>query len=280
MRRYRKRFIAVTAVAAMLATVGIAGSAGAQDVILGPATATEVNQTVTMQIGPNRLPKNRWTPGTMRVRTKANFPAHEPRAPRTDRVHVWLDRNIRINTRGLPTCRPARLQNTDAPAARRACPPAIIGKGNANAWVAMPDSLKIPAPAPVTIFNGTPQRRKPVYLIHAYTTVPVPTTFVVPGVYERSRGAWGYELDFKVPLIAGGYGSLDFFDATTGRDLRNRMVSWRNRGQRGRQFYGYGRCTRGQLRIRAQFTYSTRTADDLPGEGMQRNANASSRCRG
>lgn len=277
MRRYRKRLIAAGTTFALLATVAIGGSAGAET-ILGPATATTVDQKLLMQVGPKKLPKNKWTPGTMRVRTEAKFPAGEPRAPRTDRVHVWIDRNIKINTKGLPTCRPARLENTDAPAARKACPPAIIGKGNANAWVAMPDSLKIPAPAPVTIFNGTPQRRKPVYLIHAYTTVPVPTTFVVPGVYEKSRGAYGYELDFKVPLIAGGYGSLDFFDATTGKDLRNKMVSWRQ-GKK-RQFYGYGRCRGGKMKIKAQFTYSTRTADDMPGPGMKRNASATARCRG
>ena len=289
MRRYRKSLIAFAALLGMVVTATL-GTSAAQAVILGPATATTVKQKLLMQIGPKKLPKNRWTPGTMRVRTEAKFPASEPRAPRTDRVHVWLDRNIRVNTKGLPTCRPAQLEDRDHLVARRVCYNSIIGAGDANAWVAMADSLKIRAPAPVTVFNGTPKGRKPVYLIHAFTTVPVPTTFVVPGVYQKSRGAWGYELDFEVPEIAGGYGSLDYFDATTGVTLRNRRairvakkpptktLVWRFK--RRKQHYGYGRCRGGKLRIKAQFTYSTRTADDMEGPGLKRTVNATSRCRG
>lgn len=287
MRRYRKLLIAVTAAAALVAT---SGHATAADVILGPATATTVDQKLKVQIGPKKLPKKKWTPGTMRVRTEARFPASEPRAPRTDRVHVWIDKNIRINTKGLSTCRPAQLQNRDHLVARRVCMDAIIGAGDANAWVAMADSRKIPAPAPVTVFNGTPKGGKPVYLIHAYTTVPVPTTFVVPGVYNKSKGPWGYELDFKVPEIAGGYGSLDYFDATTGVTLKNKAAArvakkpptktkvWRVKGKK--QFYGYGRCRGGKLKIKAEFTYGTVTADDLPGPGLTRTAMAKSRCKG
>ena len=273
-----------------VALFGTGSFANAADPILGPATATDVKQRLIMQIGPKKLPRNKWTPGTMRVRTEARFPASEPRAPRTDRVHVWLDKNIRINTKGLATCREGQLENRDHLVARRVCMNAIIGAGDANAWVAMADSLKIPAPAPVTIFNGAPDRRRPVYLIHAYTTVPVPTTFVVPGVYTKSKGPWGYELDFEVPEIAGGYGSLDYFDARTGVTLKNRAAArvakkpptkakvWRFK--RKKQFYGYGRCRGGKLKIKATFWYGTVTADDLPGPNLRRNAAATSKCRG
>lgn len=267
MRRYRKRLIAATVITGLLATGGYAGA----DVILGPATATTVDQKLKIQVAPKRLPKNKWTPGSLRVRTEAHFPASEPRAPVTERVKVFIDRNIRVNTKGLATCRPSRLENTDAPTARKACPPAIVGKGRASAWVALPDSLKIPAPAPVTVFNGTPRGRKPVFLIHAYTTVPVPTTFVVPGVYINRKGQYGYELNFKVPDIAGGYGSLDFFDAKVGH-------SWRYK--RTRQHYGYGRCRGGKFKIKAQFLYRTTTAEDLPGPNLKRNVRATARCRG
>lgn len=268
MRKYRKRLIAAVAVTGLLATGGYAGAA---DPILGPATATTVDQKVIVQIAPKRLPKNKWTPGSLRVRTEAHFPAGEPRAPITDKVRVSIDKNVRINTKGLPTCRPSRLQNTDAPTARRACKKAIIGKGRANAWVAMPDSLKIPAPAPVTVFNGTPVGRKPVFLIHAYTTVPVPTTFVVPGVYIKKRGPYGYQLTFNVPAIAGGYGSLDYFDSKVGH-------SWRYKGKK--QSYGYGRCVNGKFRLKAEFWYRTVKADDSNGPNLRRVVNTTTRCRG
>lgn len=287
MRRYRKRLLASVATVALLGTAAFAHAA---DVILGPATATTVNQKLMMQIGPKKLPKNKWTPGTMRVRIEAKFPKNEPRAPRTDRIHVWLDKNIKVNTKGLPTCREAQLEDRDHRVARKVCYKAIIGAGDANAWVAMADSLKIPAPAPVTIFNGAPKGRKPVYLVHAFTTVPVPTTFVVPGVYEKSKGPWGYELDFEVPEIAGGYGSLDYFDARTGVTLKNKKaipkakkppvknLVWKFKGKK--QHYGYGRCRGGKLKIKAQFWYSTRTADDTEGPNLERKAQANAKCRG
>lgn len=274
MRRYRKRLIAVVAVTGLLATGSYAGA----DVILGPATATTVDQKVKVQIAPKRLPKNKWTPGTLRVRTEAHFPASEPRAPITDLVKVFIDKNVRVNTKGLATCKPGRLENTNAQDARRACPPAIIGKGKARAWVAMPDSLKIPAPAPVTIFNGTPVGKKPVFLIHAYTTVPVATTFVVPGVYQKRKGPYGYQLNFKVPAIAGGYGSLDYFDSTVGKDLRNKWKTWKYKGKK--QYYGYGRCVGGKFRLKAQFSYRTIDANDLPTGKLSRTVNTTTKCRG
>lgn len=268
MRRYRKTLIAVTAAAALL---GSTSYAIAEGVILGPATATTVDQKLIVQISPKKAPKNKWTPGKMRVRTEAHFPATEPRAPITDQVKVYIDKNIKVNTKGLPTCNPSKLQNTDAPAARKACKKAIVGKGNARAWVAMPDSAKIPAPAPVTVFNGKPSKGRPVFLIHAYTTVPLPTTFVVPGVYMPSKGKFGYELTFKVPAIAGGYGSLDFFDSTVGH-------TWKYKGKK--QHYGYGRCRGGKFTLKADFKYRTTTADDLPGPALARSVTATSKCKG
>lgn len=268
MRKYRKRLIAAAVVTGLLATGGYAGAA---DPILGPATATTVDQKVMVQIAPKRLPKNKWTPGSLRVRTEAHFPAGEPRAPITDRVKVKIDKNVRVNTKGLPTCRPNSLQNTDEKVARRKCKKAIVGKGKARAWVAMPDSLKIPAPAPVTVFNGTPVGKKPVFLIHAYTTVPVPTTFVVPGVYKNIKGPYGYELNFQVPAIAGGYGSLDYFDTKVGH-------SWRFKGKK--QHYGYGRCRTGKFRLQADFWYRTTTADDLPGPSLKRSVKTTTPCKG
>lgn len=274
MRRYRKTLLAVTAAVALIASGGYA----AAETILGPATATTVDQKLIVQLAPKKAPKNKWTPGTMRVRTEARFPASEPRAPITDSVKVWLDKNIKVNTKGLPTCQEGALENTNAKDARKECPKAIIGVGKANAWVAMPDSAKIPAPAPVTIFNGVPKKRKPVYLIHAYTTVPLPTTFVVPGVFMPKKGKFGYELNFKVPEIAGGYGSLDFFDATTGVGLNKKLRSWKYKGKK--QFYGYGRCRGGKFTLKAFFHYRTTTVEDLPGPELDRQATATSKCKG
>ncbi|HZK16217.1 MAG TPA: hypothetical protein VFC52_06485, partial [Solirubrobacterales bacterium] len=152
------------------------------------------------------------------------------------------------------------------------CTPAIVGIGNANATVAFPDQAPIPAPAGVTVFNGTPAGKRPVFLIHAYTTVPVPTTFIVPGVYQRiNQGPYGWRLHFRVPFIAGGSGSLRMFQTRVGK-------TYRFRGRRAS--YGYGTCRTGRLRIKLDFTYQTIGEDSRPTGTLRNSQVAQQRCRG
>ena len=52
-----------------------------------------------------------------------------------------------------------------------------------------------------------PQGGNATVLAHAYTTVPAPTTFIVPVVIERiHKGVYGYRTEAEIPKIAGGAG--------------------------------------------------------------------------
>src|SRR5665811_1395688 len=127
MRSYRKRLIAATA---MIGVLTMSGYAVAQE-ILGPASGTTVRQTVKAKVQPNVLPKNKKTPAKLTVGTEAGA----ARPPRMATTTVYLDKGATIFTKGLATCAPNRLEATDEKAARRACTPAIVGIGNANATV-------------------------------------------------------------------------------------------------------------------------------------------------
>lgn len=269
MRSYRKRLIAATA---MLGILSMTGYAVAQEGVLGPASGKTVRQTLTAKVNPTVLPKGKKTPGTLAVRIHTATEPGAARPPRMSTATVFLDKALTIFTKGLAVCPNNRIQNTDEDAARRACSPAIVGKGKANGIVAFPDQGPINAPADVTIFNGVPRGNNPVFLIHAYTTVPVPTTFIVPGVYQRiNKGPYGWQLNFRVPFIAGGSGSLEWFATRVGKRyrFRGRPVS-----------YGYGTCLTGRLRMQVNFTYQVIDEQGRPSGNLKNNQRFQQRCRG
>lgn len=229
-----KMLIAASTLAALIAV--IAASAFGADVV----------QTLTWKVI-GHVSKHKVTPAGLDVtETTATSDGSVPPVLKT--ATVEFDKAGILDTKGLPTCRPAKLENTNAPQARRACPTAILGKGNADAKVVFPDQAPLDAPAPVTVFNGTPIGGRPNFLIHAYTTVPAPTTFVVPGKVVRDHGKFSYKITFQVPPIAGGYGSLVLFHTKVKR-------TWTYKGKK--HSYISGKCPHsGSVLIQGTFHFA------------------------
>lgn len=164
---------------------------------------------------------------------------------------IEYDRHGSVETKGLPVCPPGRLQATTVPAARRACPNSIVGEGAGRAVVKFPEQAPIPISSPLTIFNGPRVHGDPSVLAHAYTTVPVATTFVVPIVIERIHdGIYGYRTKATIPPIAGGYGVPIAGHLKIGR-------KWTYRGRR--HSYVNARCEDGRLQAKGEFTFSDGT---------------------
>jgi hypothetical protein len=164
---------------------------------------------------------------------------------------IEYDRHGAVETRGLPVCVAGKLQATDTEAARRACPGAIVGKGLGRAIVAFPESKPIPISSPLTLFNGPEVHGRPTVLAHAFTTVPVPATFVIPIVIERiHKGVYGYRTEAKIPKIAGGSGIPIAGHLKIGR-------RWTYKGHR----YSYlsARCETGKLQARGEFEFDDAT---------------------
>ncbi|MGH2973981.1 MAG: hypothetical protein ACRDLL_03825 [Solirubrobacterales bacterium] len=162
-----------------------------------------------------------------------------------------LDKHGHADTTGLEVCTAAKLQATDVPAARRACPNAIVGKGAGTAIVAFPEQALIPVSSPITLFNGPKVRGFDSILAHAYTTVPVATTFIVPVVIEKiHKGVYGYRVEAKIPKIAGGYGH-----PISGHVRVDRK--WTFKGKK--HSYVNARCETGRLQARGEFTFKDGT---------------------
>jgi hypothetical protein len=122
-------------------------------------------------------------------------------------IEFEFDKHGSVDTTGLAKCSSAKLQATTVPQARKLCPGAIVGKGRGSAVVVFPEQKPIPVSSPITLFNGPRKGGDPTFYAHAYTTVPVATTFVVPVRIETiHNGRYGYRVKAEIPKIAGGAG--------------------------------------------------------------------------
>lgn len=199
---------------------------------------------------PSKLPERRDAPIVLRGKAKISTRSQKL-PPNLKRLVIEYDRHASVQTAGLPVCRASRLAATTVRAARRRCRAAIVGEGMAHAAVKLAAGRRIPVSSPITLFNGPRTRGFPTVLAHAHTTIPAPTTFVVPIVIEKiRRGAFGYRTRIDVPTIAGGAGAL-----TAGRLKIGRR--WTHRGRR--HSFVNARCEVGHLQVRGEFTFADGT---------------------
>ena len=164
---------------------------------------------------------------------------------------LYFDRHGSVETTGLPVCREGRLESTTVAAARHNCSGSIVGEGEGRAVVAFPEQEPFPVSSPITLFNGPREHGDPTVFAHAYTTVPVPTTFVIPIVIERIHdGVYGYRTKATIPTIAGGSGIPISGSLRIGR-------RWTYK----RRHYSYvnARCETGRLQARGEFSFSNGT---------------------
>jgi len=162
-----------------------------------------------------------------------------------------FDKHGHVDTTGLEVCTAGKLQATDVPAARHNCPNAIVGTGFGTAIVKFPEQGPIPASSPITLFNGPKVHGFDSVLAHAYTTVPVATTFIVPVVIEKiHKGVYGYRVKARIPKIAGGYGHPISGHITVDR-------KWTFKGKK--HSYVNARCETGRLQARGEFSFKDGT---------------------
>ena len=199
---------------------------------------------------PVALPKNKNAPITLygggRLETVSGA-----LPPIIETLTIEYDRHGSVVTKGLPVCRQGQLEATIVKQARRVCGDAIVGRGSGSAMVAFPESKPFKVSSPITLFNGPRKGGDPTVLAHAYTTVPVPTTFIVPVRIERiNKGVYGYRTEARIPRIAGGYGIPVSGQLTVGK-------KWSHKGKR----YSFvnARCATGTLQARGLFGFKDGT---------------------
>lgn len=216
MNRQLTRVGGLAIATALLVAVGAAASApkttNVETVEAGDLVLTDAGG-----ISPQKLPRHRQVPITAHLHaTIATKDGSHPPAARL--LEVDFDRTLGLNARGLPACSAAKLKARSTTAAKRACPGAIVGSGEAEVEVAFPEQKPFTATGPLIAFNGGVHGGTTLLFIHTYIDVPAPTAVVVEArITKESKGRYGMHTVTKVPPIAGGAGSPVGFELKLGR---------------------------------------------------------------
>jgi hypothetical protein len=217
-----------------------------------PVTVAAGNIVLTLdgKVSPKALSRTEPTPITFQfsagVKTKDGT-----HAPAAQNFEAEVDRSGALNPTGLPVCRTQDLEARTTEGAKQACKDSLVGQGFAEAEVEFPEQLPFDAEGPLLLFNGGTKGRETLLLAHVYANVPAPTAFVTPiHVTKINAGKYGLKIEAKIPVIAGGSGSLSRVAVT------NRKI-FTYKGEK--QSYFLAKCPTGRLFGRGKLDFSDGT---------------------
>jgi hypothetical protein len=233
-----------------LALASLAGIAALAALFIAGASAQVVRagnlvMTIDGNIAPKKLPKK--TPAPIALNLSGSLATSDgTHPPAIKEVFLEFDRNGHLNTKGLASCTPGKLQSTLTTQAKKSCGKALIGSGRAEAEIAFPEQAPFSAGGPLLIFNGSAGNKQKL-ILHVYAKVPAPTTFVTTAVIGKGKGPYGISARVKVPTITSGQGSLIGFKAKIGKKFNYKGK---------RQSVLTATCKSGTLRARGDFLFA------------------------
>jgi hypothetical protein len=200
----RRKLMLALALAAVL-SLGVVAIASAVTTTL---RAGNLIVTFGGSVSPKALPKTKYVPVSSNIFGKiSTSDGTHPSAFRETEFNI--DKDIKVNVKGYPSCKAGELEARDTKAALKACGNAVLGEGDADVEIAFPEQNPIKVHSPLTIFNGGEKGGKITLYFHIFITVPAPTAVVTTVTVQR-KGT-GIHSVAKVPVVAGGSGSaLDF----------------------------------------------------------------------
>lgn len=206
----RRNLMLALALAAVL-SLGVVAVANAVQITL---RAGNVVSTFGGDAVPKVLPKNKYAPVKTHIFGKIDT-ANSNHPPALREVEFDIDKDVKINVKGLAACKPGQLEARDTAAAMKVCGKSKIGSGVSHVEIAFPEQKPLVVKSPLTVFSGGEKGGKVKLLIHIFITVPVPAA-VVTDVTITKKGT-GIHSVAKVPVVAGGSGSAIDFDFTVGK---------------------------------------------------------------
>jgi len=208
-----KRFLTGIGAAAVLGLVLTSGASGKWEIVRAGNLVFGDNGGIS----PTTLPKHGFAPATAHIIGKIGT-VDGTHPPALRHVELDIEKSIRVDAAGLPTCSLAQLQARSSADAKRVCGDAIVGSGSTEVEVAFPEQAPFSSTGPLILFNGGVHGKTTTVLLHAYVDVPAPTAIVVPATVTRiHKGRFGLHLEASIPRIAGGAGSATRFELTIGR---------------------------------------------------------------
>jgi hypothetical protein len=230
----RKKLMLVLALGATLALAFTAVSAAKWTILKAGTLVLKADGGVS----PKALPKKTYAPVTVHIEGQIST-SDGKHPPAFREATIDFDKNGKISTTGLPVCTSGQLNSQTTAAAKKVCGKTEIGSGSGKIEIAFPEQRPIPVNAPITVFNGGTKGGKTTLFIHTFITVPVPSAVVTTVTIKNiKKGRYGLRTVSKVPVIAGGAGSVLSFDINFGK-----KYSYKGK----QQSYLTARCTDGKF---------------------------------
>jgi hypothetical protein len=183
----------------------------------------DVQVSFDAKIAPKALPRTRVAPVSVsfagRIATADGAPP-----PQLRKVTIAINRQGRLDTEGLPTCRLDEIQPATTAGAIAACGDAKVGEGSFSADVVIPEQSPFPSDGEVVAFNGV-QGGKPVIFAHVYGTEPIPTSFTLPLKVSHAKGKFGTVLTASLPDVTSSVAVITGLGLHLHRTYRYRGVS-------------------------------------------------------
>lgn len=172
--------------------------------------------TIGGSVSPKRLPANEYMPAAWTIFGKVGTTdGTHPSALRE--VVLDVDKDMRINSRDYPVCKMSgrAIGVLDTKAVAKTCRKALVGRGEALVELAFPEQEPIRLSSRLLVINGGEKAGTTQLLIHLFLPIPHPAA-VITKVKIARKGAELHTVT-KIPVIAGGSGSLLDFKFTLGK---------------------------------------------------------------
>jgi hypothetical protein len=169
------------------------------------------------ELTPHTLPRSGKAP--VKVAVGAKIAATNGAAPpQLRKISIAINRNGRLDAKGLALCRLEEIQPSTTADALAACRRSLIGEGSFSAKVLLPQQAPFPSQGKVFAFNGELDG-KPAIFAHVYGTQPVPTSYTIPFVISEAKGTFGTVLSASLPNVTSEWGYVTGLQMTLGRSF-------------------------------------------------------------
>jgi hypothetical protein len=204
------RRAAALAAALLLLTAALAGAEVTQ----------EGNLRVSFKggISPHALPRHGVAP--VEVTLSGDIKTTDGLAPPQLRtITLAINRNGKLDYRGLPACHYHQIQPASTREAIETCPDSVVGEGEFKANVVLPEQSPFPSSGTVIAFNGTLHGRHVVFA-HIYGTDPLPQSRVLVFELGRVSGTFRTTLTAELPQVAAEWGYVSGVSLSLSRTFK------------------------------------------------------------
>jgi len=196
---------------ATVAAVFALAPAGAERAVGEQAQRGNLISSLKGELRPLALPRDHPAPIAVHLEGRLRTADGSP-LPRVTKLEIGLPAQGIISTRGLAACPPRRIRNTTTSEALAVCGKALVGHGQLDAVVTLPNQAPFPVRARLLAFNSRVDKHRAV-LLHAAAVNP-PTSSVLPMVIRRGSGRFGLALVGRVASALGPWPRLRRFEVT------------------------------------------------------------------